>query len=193
MKKTIVLIDGGFLRSQARSAKLAYDPPFIEKYALACRAPDEDLLRILYYDCAPFVGAGTLPISNTPKNFYKSDQWLNDVAALDLFAVRRGTLKFRGYVRKRPLQTGTVLTDADFKPHFEQKGVDMRIGLDMASYSAEHLADRIILLTNDTDCVPAMKFARICGLQTVLIEVPNRIPHADLVKHADYRRKVPWQ
>ncbi len=191
MKKTILLIDGGFLRKQARNADHIYNPQFIERYALACHTADEDLLRILYYDCAPFVGTAFLPVSNAPTTFHGSDQWLHDVAALDLFAVRRGTLKFRGYVRKRSHQVGT-LTDADFKPQFEQKGVDMRIGLDIAAYSAEHLVDRIILITNDTDCVPAMKFARISGIQTVLVEVPNRVPHQDLVAHSDYRRLVAW-
>jgi len=191
MKKTILLIDGGFLRKQAHIAHRVYDPQFIERYALACHTPDEDLLRILYYDCAAFVGTALLPVSNTPTTFQGSDQWLHDVAALDLFAVRRGTLRFRGYVRKRSHQVGT-LTDGDFKPQFQQKGVDMRIGLDIAAYSAEHLVDRIILITNDTDCVPAMKFARISGIQTVLVEVPNRTPHRDLVAHSDYRRLVAW-
>ena len=191
MKKTILLIDGGFLRSQARYAKHVYDPHFIEKYALACQKPDEELLRVLYYDCAPYTGSAVLPISGMQQDFHGSGQWLHDVAALDLFAVRLGTLRFRGYVRKKAHQSGP-LTDADFKPEFEQKGVDMRIGLDIASYSAEHLVDRIILITNDTDCVPAMKFARIAGIQTVLIQVPNRNPHPDLIEHADFKRLVPW-
>ena len=48
-------------------------------------------------------------------------------------AVRLGVLKFRGYKLKKTPVTGiAALTDADFKPDFEQKGVDMRIGLDIA-------------------------------------------------------------
>ena len=40
-----------------------------------------------------------------------------------------GTLKFRGWVpRNIPLESTSQLTDVDFKPNFEQKGVDMRIG-----------------------------------------------------------------
>jgi uncharacterized LabA/DUF88 family protein len=192
MKKTVVLIDGGFLRSQVNEAKKTYDVPFIERFSLSCLGQDEECLRLLYYDCAPYVGTATLPISGTPKNFQGSDKWLHDIAALDLFAVRRGVLKFRGFVRKK-LTPGTVpLTDADFKPQFEQKGVDMRIGLDIAAYSAEHLAERIILVTNDTDCVPAMKFARKAGLQTIIIQVPNCIPTPELVAHSDFKRPVGW-
>lgn len=192
MKSTIVLIDGGFLRSQAKKAHKHYDPVFIEKFAHSCIAADEECLRILYYDCAPYVGSAIQPVSGTPRQFTGSDRWLHDIAALDLFAVRRGVLKFRGFKRDAKAMPGAALTDADFSPQFEQKGVDMRIGLDIAAYSAEHLANRIILITNDTDCVPAMKFARKAGLQTILIKVPNCNPTPELVAHADFKRSVGW-
>jgi uncharacterized LabA/DUF88 family protein len=110
-----------------------------------------------------------------------------------LFAVRRGVLKFRGYKPKRtPVNPAGSLTDADFDPDFEQKGVDMRIGLDIAAYSAHKCIDRIILVTNDTDCVPAMKYGRKSGLQTVIIELPNRRSAQELRMHADFTRQVEW-
>lgn len=68
----------------------------------------------------------------------------------------------------------------------------MRIGLDIAAYSAEHLARRIILVTNDTDCVPAMKFARKAGLQTILIQVADRRPAPELIAHSDFKRSIAW-
>jgi uncharacterized LabA/DUF88 family protein len=192
MKSTIVLIDGGFLRSQARVANKRYNPEFIERFAHSCIAADEECLRVLYYDCAPYVGSAIQPVSGTRRDFTGSDLWLHEIAALDLFAVRRGVLKFRGFKRNAPTVTGAILTDADFSPQFEQKGVDMRIGLDIAAYSAEHLAKRIVLITNDTDCVPAMKFARKAGLQTILIEVPSCTPTPELIAHADFKRSIGW-
>jgi uncharacterized LabA/DUF88 family protein len=186
MKSVIVLVDGGFLRSAAKRAGKKYDPAFIDKFSRACISKDEDCLRILYYDCAPFEGSAIQPVSGTPKTFTGSDKWLQELACFDLFAVRRGVLKFRGF--QRNAVTGSPLTDADFKAQFEQKGVDMRIGLDIAAYSTEHLADRIILVTNDTDCVPAMKYARKAGLQTVLIRVQGCNPAKELVAHADFKR-----
>lgn len=195
MKTTIVLIDGGFLRSQAKRAQVTYDPPFIERFAKSCLTPEEDCLRFLYYDCAPFVGRATLPISGNDQQFTGSDRWLHDIAQMDLFAVRRGILKFRGFERKRSAArtaSSHPLTDDDFKAQFEQKGVDMRIGLDIASYATGHLAQRVILVTNDTDCVPAMKFARKEGLQTVLIRVPNCRPAPELVEHTDFLRHIAW-
>ena len=176
----------------AKLSQLSYTPRLIESFSHLCFAPDEEPLRMLYYDCAPYVGRVILPVSGEVKEYAGSDRWLHEIASMDLFAVRRGVLKFRGFERKRQATNNATLSDADFKPQFEQKGVDMRIGLDIASYAADRLAQRIILLTNDTDCVPAIKFARKAGLQTVLIQVPKCKPAPELVAHSDFRRPVSW-
>lgn len=191
-KRVVILIDGGFLRVKARHAQKIYDPDFIEKFALACKAADEEILRVLYYDCAPFTGTVKLPVSGSSYTFVGSDQWLQELAMKDLFAVRRGVLKFRGYKPKQtPVASGSV-TDADFSADFEQKGVDMRIGLDIAAYSANRCIDRIILISNDTDCVPAMKYGRKAGLQVVIIGLPNFRVAPELIVHADFKRSVAW-
>src|SRR6202012_3192658 len=155
--KVAVLIDGGHLRVLTRRADHNYIPDYIEKVAHACIQTDELLWRVLYYDCAPYMGQTKLPVSGQTYEFQGSDQWLKDFAAKDLFAVRRWVLKFRGYKPKHIPISRTSITDADFFPDFEQKGVDMRIGLDIATFSSSHAVDRIILITGDTDCIPAMK------------------------------------
>lgn len=192
--KAIVLIDGGFLRVAAKKASIPYDPAFIERFALGCQGKDEQIFRVLYYDCAPYTGTVKLPVSGAPHSFTGGDAWLHELARKDLFAVRRGVLKFRGFKpRKTPVSAiGTTLTDADFTPDFEQKGVDMRIGLDIAAYAANRAVERIILISNDTDCVPALKFGRRAGLQTVLIELPNVKPAPELLAHCDFKRSIPW-
>lgn len=187
-----VIIDGGHLRALARQADHIYDPDYIEKIARACVEPDETLLRILYYDCAPYAGKARLPVSGTEYEFKGSDAWLRELAARNLFAVRRGVLKFRGFKPKRIPIASNALSDSDFKPDFEQKGVDMRIGLDIANYATTKSVDRIILITGDTDCVPAMKHARISGLQIVLASLPNHKVAAELLWHSDYERRIVW-
>src|SRR5688500_5140699 len=117
---TAVLIDGGHLRALARAAKQKYDPDFIEKVAHACVGADEELLRVLYYDCALFSGKVKLPVSGKDFEFSSSDLWLRNLAARDLFAVRRGVLKFRGWKPKKLPVAPAALTDADFAPDFEQ-------------------------------------------------------------------------
>lgn len=192
MTRVSVLIDGGHLRVLALQAGQTYNPDFIEKVALASVAPGESLLRVLYYDCAPYVGKVSQPVSGSDYEFKGSDGWLKVLARKDLFAVRLGVLKFRGFKpRKIPL-AASPLSDADFKPVFEQKGVDMRIGLDIANFATRRSVDRIILITADTDCLPALKHARIAGLQTVLVSLPNSRPAQELLWHSDFERPVSW-
>lgn len=68
----------------------------------------------------------------------------------------------------------------------------MRIGLDFAPMSASRTVDRIALISNDTDCIPAMKHARIAGLQVALITFPGKLPAPELLWHSDFRREVDW-
>ena len=73
MKKVSVFIDGGFLRSYAKKAAKSYDPSFVVREAKSCVVLGEDLFRILYYDCLPFIGTLTLPISGGAKVFAASE------------------------------------------------------------------------------------------------------------------------
>ena len=77
-------------------------------------------------------------------------------------------------------------------PTFEQKGVDMRIGLDVAKFSETKAVSRLVLMSGDTDCVPALKHARIAGLQTALAVLPGIRPAPELTWHADYVRQISW-
>jgi uncharacterized LabA/DUF88 family protein len=190
--KVSVLIDGGHTRVLAKKAGFTHDPNYIEKIAHAAVEPDEALLRILYYDCAPYVGKVKQPVSGADPELKGSDAWLRELASKNLFAVRRVVLKFRGFKPKHVPIGGKALTDADFVPDFEQKGVDMRIGLDIASHAALRSVDRIILLSGDTDCIPAMKHARISGLQVVLVTFPGVRVAPELLWHSDFERRIAW-
>jgi len=186
------LIDGGHLRVLAKREKLPYNPDYIEKVAHSCVHENEDILRILYYDCAPYIGTVKLPVSGEDHEFNKSGAWLDNLAKKDLFAVRRGVLKFRGWTLKKIPAADKPVTDDNFAPNFEQKGVDMRIGLDVATYSQSRLVDRLILVSGDTDCVPAMKQARKQGVQIVLATFPKRGISGELLWHSDFRREIAW-
>ena len=75
------------------------------------------------------------------------------------------------------------LTEKDFEPDFVQKGVDMRIGLDIASLTHKSLVSRTVLIAGDSDFVPAAKYARREGVDFFLdpmwqsIFGTYRIPH----------------
>lgn len=185
-----ILIDGGHLRVIVKKAGLKYNGDYIAKVAAACAKGSEELFRIFYYDCPPFVGEAKLPVSGTKKVFDGKDGWLKSLASKDQFAVRLGVLKFRGFKPKHIPISDKPLTDDDFIPDFEQKGVDMRIGLDIATFCNTKAVDRIVLITNDTDCIPAMKHARIARLQVVLMRFPGQNVAPELLHHADFHRSL---
>lgn len=192
MKTIAVLVDGGHVRVLAKRAGHQFRADFLEQVGAACAVSGERIHRILFYDCAPYSGAKALPVSGDVHQFQGTDHELRELARRPLFAVRRGVLKFRGWVPRQIPIAGTTLTDADFKPEFEQKGVDMRIGLDMANYAANHSVELLALVTNDTDCIPAMKYARRAGLQVALVCVPGYQPASELLAHCDFRRDIEW-
>ncbi|MEI8144083.1 MAG: NYN domain-containing protein [Alphaproteobacteria bacterium] len=191
--KVALLIDGGYLRACASAAKKMFDNKFIEKFAHSAVSSDEYLLRIFYYDAPQFRGKVPLPVSNEERTFQASDKWLDDLARLERFAVRKGTLGFRGWKpRTVPIEGGKPLTDADFSPIFEQKGVDMRIGLDIAAFAQSKAVDRIVLVSGDQDMIPAMKVARKSGLEVAVVQLPppTKNLHDGLHAHSDFVRSL---
>jgi uncharacterized LabA/DUF88 family protein len=91
------------------------------------------------------------------------------------------------------------LVDDDFEANIQQKGVDIKIGLDVAWISQHNAINRIILLSADTDFVPAMKLARRQGVQITLIEAYRT--NASLIgeelsplllEHAVFIRKIKY-
>ena len=61
-----------------------------------------------------------------------------------------------------------TLSDEDFRLDFRQKGVDMRIGLDIASLAYKGQINQLVLISGDSDFVPAAKLARREGIDFVL-------------------------
>lgn len=65
-----------------------------------------------------------------------------------------------------------------------QKGVDMRIGLDIASMTLKHQADTIILVAGDSDFAPAAEFARREGAEFLLDPLGQQVSD-ELTAHVD--------
>lgn len=65
-----------------------------------------------------------------------------------------------------------------------QKGVDMRIGLDISTLTLKRQVDTIILVAGDSDFVPAAKLARREGIEFILDPLWQKI-NADLFEHID--------
>ena len=81
------------------------------------------------------------------------------------------------------------LSEQDFRLSVDQKGVDMRIGLDIASLTFKKLVDQIILISGDSDFVPASKLARREGIDFILDPLGATIK-PELYEHIDGLKSV---
>lgn len=155
---------------------------YLNKVACADH-PFSLLYRCFYYDANPYTNKGHLPVSHSAIDYAKSDEAVFRLQLFDLlrrrpnFALRLGEVRReRAWVLSEQAQKDLLakkrlvdsLTDADFLPGFRQKGVDMRIGVDIASISLKKQADTIVLVTGDSDFVPATKLARREGVRIIL-------------------------
>ncbi len=76
------------------------------------------------------------------------------------------------------------LTPDDLKLGLRQKGVDMRIGIDITTLTLKSQVDTIILVTGDSDFVPAAKVARREGVEFLLDPLWQQV-NDDLHEHVD--------
>lgn len=97
-----------------------------------------------------------------------------------------GTLKFED------------IKEEDCVLEIEQKGVDMKIGLDIASLAYKQQVNQIILISGDSDFVSAAKLARREGIDFILDPLgsaikPNLFEHIDGLKTCDKKFTVKLQ
>ena len=159
------------------------------------------LYRSFYYDAWPYENKEHKPISKRSIDYARSEtasfrkELFNLLRARPNFAVRLGHLqrpRDRFWTLRPGPQKGLLnssrqvssLHDNDFVPALEQKGVDMRIGLDIATITLKRQADIIVLVTGDSDFVPAAKLARREGVQFILDPLWQPI-RPDLSEHID--------
>lgn len=203
MKKTAILLDMGFVILKLKYALGKRLPTAIEirQFAMKCLEKDEEIFRIYCYDCPPYGEKQTHPLSrksidfSTTPTFTSRSKINNDLKIMDNIAFRSGELSFDGWVlsknaTKDIIKTNRAFVDDDFTPDIKQKGIDMKIGLDVAWLSSKSIVERLILVTADSDFVPPMKFARREGVQVILVTLGHLQVKRELKEHADELRTV---
>lgn len=213
---TAILVDGGFFikryRHLFRDADQAPEQVADNLYrSLLQHLCDKngvrrhELYRILYYDCPPLTKKAHHPLTGKAVDFGKSAEARFRLALHEqLKRLRKMALRL-GYLpehraewiikpeRTKALLKGRLriedLEEADVTYHAHQKGVDMRIGLDIASLAYKRQVDQIILVAGDSDFVPAAKLARRKGIDFVLDPMWNPID-PDLHEHIDGLKSV---
>ncbi len=162
---------------------------------------------MLYYDCPPIGKKIYHPLKDRTVDFGRTAlySWTNDffeeLKKRRKFALRLGRLSENrtSYALNtettKKLLKGTKsledLEERDFTLSIEQKGVDMKIGLDIASLAYKKQVDQIILISGDSDFVPAAKLARREGIDFILDPMWANIK-PDLFEHIDGLRS-PWK
>lgn len=205
-----ILLDGGFVTKKLYKAGDTPAAPGTHATAADILAEctrlqslpllaDYELLRIYYYDAFPSAARLQNPVSKTPLNLantlrYRQAQSLYDqLVLMPHFALRMGTVtlssakwRLKPRVAKSLVMTPRPLADDDFQLDLSQKGVDMRVGMDMARLALRELVRAIIVVTGDSDFVPAFKFVRREGVKVILEPMGHNVSpelrhHADIV------------
>lgn len=163
-----------------------------------------ELYRIFFYDCPPLEKKLHNPITKKSIDFGKSAEAVFRYELHDLLRQRRKVALRLGHLAGDTpwtIKPHTIedllkgrrkfeeLTDADVVPNVRQKGVDMRIGIDISSLAIKKQVDQIVLFAGDADFVPAAKLARREGVDFVLDPMWQAIP-AGLNEHIDGLRST---
>jgi len=210
--KTAVLIDGSFFLNRYRSIfpnGKNHKPEEVAKnlYTLAhSHVAGQYLYRIFYYDCLPLDKKVYNPISKKLTDYSKTDmykfriEFIENLKRQRKVALRLGCLKdkpgFNWFVNKDKLKELIErsikiedLKENDMCRDLRQKGVDIKIGLDIASLAYKRLVNKIILISGDSDFVLAAKVARREGIDFVLDPLWNHID-SSLFEHIDGLKSI---
>lgn len=162
-------------------------------------AESRQFYRLFFYDCQPLTKRMHTPLDKKSVNFGKSPEAVfrlelhRQILKLRKVALRLGRLNDTSRWRLSEKATARLIdeagsfvpTDADFEVDTKQKGVDMRLGLDVASLAFKGQVDQIVIVAADADFVPAAKLARREGIDVILDRMGDRRAATDLIEHVD--------
>lgn len=188
MSIVAILVDGGFYQRRAQMHWGVKTPQErADELIEYCRShinTHDKLYRIFYYDCPPSSKKVFHPLLREQIDLSKSPlfKWMTDFHEAMRYkrkvALRMGELSDNRLcytispdaTKKlcRGVLTISDLSEQDFILNVEQKGVDMRIGVDIASMAYKKQINKAILISGDSDFVPAAKLARREGIDFIL-------------------------
>lgn len=201
--KVAILVDGGFYRKRVQKVFGDETPEIaaerLYKYCsrhlydkkTSKNKNRHELYRIYYYDCPPLSKKINHPFDHELIDFAKSpikkwtDDFFNELSHKRKVALRLGdlnekvaTFNLKPIIAKKLINKTIDIDDVeknDFVFNVQQKGVDMKIGLDILTLALKRQVDQIVLIAGDSDFVPAAKMARREGIDFVLDPLGNKI------------------
>lgn len=199
MPNYAILIDGGFVKRQIRGSTgsmiSASIRDLIHSFSKLEALQFMKLHRVYYYDSMPLdtshqkpLGGELIEFGNSPIAL-QARKLFEELHLIPFVALRLGELSFNGWkIKNKKILNKDLLTveisNDDLKPNITQKGVDMRIGMDMAALTLKKQVDAIILVSADSDFVPAMKFVRREGAQVFIAPLGRKVK-ASMIEHSD--------
>lgn len=170
MAKAAVLIDGGYF---AKVLKYLFSEPDIDYEEFSNKiCGDAERIRTYYYDCMPYQSSPPTPKER--RMYSEKDKFIYKLKKLNRFEIRLGRLQKIG------------------RNEFRQKGVDVLLSVDLVRMSWGRQIDRAILVTGDSDFVPAVKAARDAGVVIILYysRKPPMYVHDELLDNCDERYEI---
>ncbi len=171
MSRVAIFIDGAYLgyllKNEFALARVDY-----EKLANQL-AGGVDILRTYYYDCPPF--QSSTPTQDEKERFAKAQSFFSALDRLPRYEVRLGRLAHRGF-------------NAAGKPDYQQKRVDIMLGVDLALLAGKSQITHAVLLAGDSDFIPAVIAAKSEGVLVRLYHGTSF--HKDLWDCVDERERV---
>ena len=169
--RSALFVDGGYL---SRVLDQEFGRRRIDFQALSQElASGTELFRTYYYNCLPYVSSP--PTDEERTRYNRQYNFYTALERLSRYTVRLGRLEFRGLGQ-------------DGAPIFQQKRVDILLGVDLALLAAKRQIQTAILIAGDSDFIPAIRAAKDEGVAIVLVHGENR--HHDLWQEADERFRI---
>ena len=176
MTATAIFIDGGYLD---KVLYYNHDNQRIDYAGLVDAMTGQgELLRAYYCHCLPYQGSP--PTDEEKRRYAAKHRFVTALRHLPRFDVRLGQLAYRG-------------PDAHGRPIFQQKRVDLMLGVDMALLAGKGRIARVALLAGDSDFTPAIEAVKREGVLTMLwhgSRTDQTRPSRELVEICDERREL---
>lgn len=140
--RAAIFIDGGYL---ARVLKDEFGEPRLafDKLSDLLSGSGYERLRTYFYYCMPY--HSDPPTSEEKERYSRAQGWISSLQRLPRFEVRLGKLAKRGM-------------------SFEQKRVDVLLSVDLVRMSWDHQIQKAVLVSGDSDFVPAVQAAKDAGV-----------------------------
>jgi len=176
--RAAIFIDGGYFLSHMKKHDITPKYEELADYLLKplTKSVPLDLLRCYFYYCDPWMSPD--PTETEKRRMEEHDLFMDEIRALDRWAVRLGKLQ-----RRR---------DGN-KEYFEQKRVDVLLSVDMVRHSASGHIQHVIVVAGDSDFIPAIEATKESGATVTVWYGDEYSIHKDLLALADIKHQFNWK